>query len=121
MNISLGAPEPAAPPPEASERRAAFFGLDTLIPGSSLYLLAQGLQRRHFYGRSDLFALAWRRLVFSGGPTRAPQVRTSQDAALSFVTGKHRPELQALAREIADERIVPQDRKSTRLNSSHNR
>jgi HAD superfamily hydrolase (TIGR01490 family) len=104
MSSSLGAPEPAAPPPNPNpERRAAFFGLDTLIPGSSLYLLAQGLQSRHFYGRADLVGFAWQRLVFRAGtPAEGPQ-----DAALSFVAGKHRPELRALAREIADERIVP--------------
>jgi HAD superfamily hydrolase (TIGR01490 family) len=32
---------------------------------------------------------------------------SSRNAALSFVAGRHRPELQALAREIADETIVP--------------
>lgn len=104
MSTSLGAPEPAPPPPKpGNDRRAAFFGLDTLIPGSSLYLLAQGLQRRHYYGRADLLAFAWQRLVFRASrPPEGPQ-----DAALSFVAGKHRPELRALAREIADERIVP--------------
>jgi HAD superfamily hydrolase (TIGR01490 family) len=104
MYDSIGAPEPAAPPPSTNPaRRAAFFGLDTLIPGSSLYLLAQGLQRRNFYGRADLAGFAWQRLVFrAGAPAEGPQ-----DAALSFVAGKHRPELRALAREIADERIVP--------------
>lgn len=104
MSTSIGAPEPAAPPPRPTpERRAAFFGLDTLIPGSSLYLLAQGLHSRHFYGRADLAGFAWQRLVFRAGtPAGGPR-----DAALSFVAGKHRPELRALAREIADERIVP--------------
>ncbi len=109
MNNPIGAPEPEAPPPETTElRAAAFFGLDTLIPGSSLYLLAQGLQRRHFYGRADLLGFAWQRLVFRAGPASTAQGRTPQDAALSFVAGRHRPELQALAREIADEAIVPQ-------------
>jgi HAD superfamily hydrolase (TIGR01490 family) len=107
MHNPLGAPEPEAPPPEPTAR-AAFFGLDTLIPGSSLYLLAQGLQRRHFYGRADLLGFAWQRLVFRAGPSGATQARTPQDAVLSFVAGKHRPELRALAREIADEAIVPQ-------------
>jgi HAD superfamily hydrolase (TIGR01490 family) len=104
MSTSIAAPEPAPPPPRPNpERRAAFFGLDTLIPGSSLYLLAQGLQRRQFYSRADLLAFAWQRLVFRAGrPPEGPQ-----GAALSFVAGKHRPELRALAREIADERIVP--------------
>jgi len=108
MPNSIGAPEPEAPPPRSTDQRAAFFGLDTLIPGSSLYLLAQGLQRRRFYGRAELLGFAWQRLVFRSGPASGPQTRTSQDAALSFVAGKHRPELQALAREIADERIMPQ-------------
>src|SRR5919199_3717664 len=109
MTTSSGAPEAAAPPPEPNHRRAAFFGLDTLIPGSSLYLLAQGLQRRHLYGRAELLAVAWKRVRFRTAParSRAPRVRSSQDAALSFVTGRHRPELRALAREIADERILP--------------
>ncbi|MGH9263732.1 MAG: HAD family hydrolase [Acidimicrobiales bacterium] len=110
MAISFFAPEPKGPPPasQPTGQRAAFFGLDTLIPGSSLYLLAQGLQRRHFYGRADLLSFAWKRLVLRASPSNPPRVQTSQDAALSFVTGKHRPELRALAREIADERIVPQ-------------
>ena len=104
MYNSIGAPEPAAPPPNTNPaRRAAFFGLDTLIPGSSLYLLAQGLQRRNFYGRADLAGFAWQRLVFRAGTP----AEGAQGAALSFVAGKHRPELRALAREIADERIVP--------------
>ena len=104
MSTFVGAPEPGAPPPiPTTQRRAAFFGLDTIIPGSSLYLLAQGLQHRHLYGRADLAGFAWQRMVFrSGTPAEGPQ-----DAALSFVAGKHRSELRALAREIADERIVP--------------
>ena len=108
MHNSLGAPEPEAPPPQPDRQQAAFFGLDTLIPGSSLYLLAQGLHRRHFYGRADLLGFPSRRLVLSTSRARATQVGTSQNEALSFVAGKHRPELRALAREIADERIVPQ-------------
>ena len=102
MSNPIGAPEPLAPPSQTGpRRRAAFFGLDTMIPGSSLYLLALGLQRRHFYGRFDLLGFAWQRLVFRTGKSGA------QDAALSFVAGKHRPELRALAREIADESILP--------------
>jgi HAD superfamily hydrolase (TIGR01490 family) len=112
MSSSLGAPDPAAPPPAPlltvpDPHRAAFFGLDTLIPGSSLYLLAQGLQRRHFYGRADMLGFAWKRLALGHGGDNRAQVRTSSDAALSFVAGRHRPDLRALAREIADERIVP--------------
>lgn len=108
MNALVGASEPEAPPPDPSPQRAAFFGLDTLIPGSSLYLLAKGLQQRRFFGRADLLGLTLKRLAAGPGPGSAPQVQTSQKAALAFVQGRHRPELRALAREIADERIVPQ-------------
>ena len=108
MNALLGAPEPEAPPPNPGRNRAAFFGLDTLIPGSSLFLLAQGLQQRHFYGRADLVGFAWARLVSGPASVRASQIQTPQRAALAFVEGRHRPELRALAREISDERIVPQ-------------
>jgi HAD superfamily hydrolase (TIGR01490 family) len=106
MAISYGAPDAGAPPPEPS-RQAAFFGLDTLIPGSSLYLLAQGLRRRHFYARSDLVAFALRRLTLGAAPGPS-QTRASSDRALSFVAGRERPALRALAAEIADERILPQ-------------
>ena len=102
MDRSPGAPEPAAPPPPNRPNRAAFFGLDTLIPGSSLYLLAEGLQRRHFYGRAELFGFALTRVAPGRTGSAVPR-----DAALSFVAGRHRPELRALAREIADERIMP--------------
>jgi hypothetical protein len=80
LTISSTAPERAAPPPQTDLHRAAFFGLDTLIPGSSLYLLAQGLQRRHFYGRGDLLAFAGRRLALRARPSHPPHVRGSQDA-----------------------------------------
>lgn len=108
MTLPLGAPEPGAPPPDTNPNRAAFFGLDTLIPGSSLFLLAQGLHQRHLYGRADLLGFAFKKLVTAPATRRGPAAQTSQKAALAFVQGKHRPELQALAREIADERIVPQ-------------
>ncbi|HEX3622929.1 MAG TPA: HAD-IB family hydrolase, partial [Acidimicrobiales bacterium] len=108
------APDPTAsraPDPTATQapaaRRAAFFGLDTLIPGSSLYLLAQGLQRRHFYGRADLVGFAWTRLALGRGGDKGARMQTPSAAALSFAAGRHRPELRALAQEIADERIVP--------------
>jgi len=107
MSSLIGALEPEAPPPDPIRQRAAFFGLDTLIPGSSLFLLAKGLQQRHFYGRADLLGFAWQKLVSGPGLNPTPQVHTSQKAALAFAQGRHRPELRALAREIADERIVP--------------
>ncbi len=110
MHSSFGA-SGAPPPANTSEntRRAAFFGLDrTLIPGSSLFLLAQGLHQRDFYGTTDLLRFAWQRLLFSAGRSETSPVRErSADAALGFVAGRHRSEVQALAREISAERILP--------------
>src|SRR4051794_41970158 len=101
MSISISAPEPGLPPSEPAVRAAAFFGLDTLIPGSSLYLLAQGLQRRHFYGRADLLGFAWQRLVFRTAPRGSSPAPPPPDAAPSFVPRQHRPPPPAPAPEIA--------------------
>lgn len=98
----------ADPPPGG--RPAVFFDLDrTLIPGSSLFLLARGLHERHFYRGDDLVRFAWQQLLFRvGGTERQAGLDRSRSAALEFVRGRRRPELEALAREIAGERIVPQ-------------
>ena len=90
-------------------RRAGYFGLDnTLIPGCSLFLLAQGLHDRRFYRADDMARFAWRQLMFRIRPTPTPPaLESSKDAALDFVRGRPRPEVRALAREIAGERIVP--------------
>ena len=106
MIASSIAPEPDTPPAAPTGQRAAFFGLDTIIPGSSLFLLAQGLHQRDLYDMGNV-RLAWMRLLFRAGTSAAPQVQIRQDAALAFVEGRHRPDLLALAREIADERIIP--------------
>ena len=89
--------------------RGAFFDLDkTLVPGSSLFLLARGLYERDFYRARDIARLAWGQLVFQlvGAETTAGMEK-SRNAALEFVKGRHAAELRALGREIAEERILP--------------
>lgn len=111
LSTSSGAPDVAPPesPPPGRPHRAAFFGLDkTLIPGSSLFLLAQGLHQRDFYGTTDLLRFAWQHFMFKVGSCDTPPRRESPtDAALGFVAGRDRSEVRVLAREIAGERIVP--------------
>lgn len=112
MQISHG---PSPPEPscevihESGALRAVFFDLDkTLIPGSSLFLLARGLHERHFYGGDDLLRFAWHQLLYRvGGAERQPALESSRSAALEFVRGRSAPELHELARQIAAERIVP--------------
>jgi HAD superfamily hydrolase (TIGR01490 family) len=104
---------PSQPPDRSGQapapRRAAFFDLDkTLIPGSSLFLLARGLHRRDFYGGRDLVRFAWHQVVYRvGGAERVAGMETSKEAALRFVNGRARPELRAVATEISEELIVP--------------
>ena len=89
--------------------RAAFFDLDkTLVPGSSLFLLARGLYERDFYRARDIARLAWGQAVFQavGRESRAGMEK-SRNAALEFVRGRRAEELRSLGREIAEERILP--------------
>ena len=89
--------------------RAAFFDLDkTLVPGSSLFLLARGLYDRDFYRARDIARLAWGQVVFQavGRESRAGMEK-SRNAALEFVKGRQAEELRALGREIAEERVLP--------------
>lgn len=70
-------------------RRAAFFDLDnTLIPGSSLFLLARGLHERDVCGAQEMLRFACQQAIFR--LTRAERsvgLRTSQEAALEFRAG----------------------------------
>ena len=89
--------------------RAAFFDLDkTLVPGSSLFLLARGLYQRDYYRVRDIVRFAWGQAVFVlFGSEREAGMKRSRDAALEFVKGRSQEELRALGREIAEERILP--------------
>lgn len=88
---------------------AAFFDVDkTLIPGSSLFLLARGMYERDFLRVRDIVAFGWSQLLYVlGGKERRKGVTQSREETLSFVTGRYREELQAWGREIVDERILP--------------
>ena len=89
-------------------RRAAFFDLDkTLIPGSSLFLLARGAYERDMFRVRDLLRFAWGQLVFRLAGERAGNVEMSQTSTLEFVTGHNASELVAWGKQIAEERILP--------------
>jgi HAD superfamily hydrolase (TIGR01490 family) len=90
-------------------KTAAFFDCDkTLIPGSSLFLMARGLYDRDFVRVRQMVGWAWGQfrfrvsgkedMEFSGGVS---------EQALALVAGRHRDELAALGREVAEERILP--------------
>jgi HAD superfamily hydrolase (TIGR01490 family) len=89
-------------------QRAAFFDLDkTLIPGSSLFLLARGLYARDYYRVRDIVRFGWGQLTFRLGGESSRGMDQSRNAALEFVTGRTQEELREMGREIAEERILP--------------
>lgn len=91
-------------------QRIAFFDLDkTLIPGSSLFLLARGLYDRDMFRVRDLLRFGWGQMKYRVGGERARGIDLSRESTLDFVTGRSQRELIAWGKEIAEERI---DRKS---------
>lgn len=104
----LAAPLPTAPH-RPDGQRAAFFGLDnTLVPGLSMFLLAQGLHQRDYYDTGEILRFAWEQLAFRARRSDSSKKKaSSKEAGLDFVRGRHRLEIQALVEEITDERIVP--------------
>jgi HAD superfamily hydrolase (TIGR01490 family) len=89
-------------------QRAAFFDLDrTIVPGSSLFLLARGMYARDYYRVRDILRFAGGQLKFRISGESESGVNRSREAALEFVAGRTREELQQMGREIAEERIIP--------------
>lgn len=88
--------------------RAAFFDLDrTLIPGSSLFLMARGLYDRDYYRVWDIARFGLGQLAFRmSGETKRGMER-SRTGALEFIEGRTAEELREMGREIAEERILP--------------
>jgi len=89
--------------------RGAFFDLDkTLVPGSSLFLLARGLYQRDFYRARDIAKVAWAQFMFQFvGKESSAGMEKSRSAGLDFVRGRYADELRSLGREIAEEQILP--------------
>lgn len=88
--------------------RAAFFDLDkTLIPGSSLFLLARGAYERDMFRVRDLLRFGWGQLTFRLRGEHERNMEMSRSSTLDFVTGRNQRELVAWGCEIAEERILP--------------
>lgn len=88
--------------------RGAFFDLDkTLIPGSSLFLLARGLYERDLLRVRDILRFGWGQARFRIGGEYAGSMRMSRQRTLEFVAGRSQEELIAWGQEIAEERILP--------------
>ncbi|HEV3473661.1 MAG TPA: HAD-IB family hydrolase [Actinomycetota bacterium] len=89
-------------------KRAAFFDLDrTLIPGSSLFLLARGLYERDMFRVRDLLRFGWGQMMFRLRGEAQRGMEKSRTSTLEFVKGRNQQELMAWGREIAAEQILP--------------
>jgi HAD superfamily hydrolase (TIGR01490 family) len=89
-------------------RRAAFFDVDrTLIPGSSLFLLARGLYERDMFRVRDMLRFAWGQTMFRLRGEQQRGMERSRASTLDFVAGRSQRELMSWGREIAEERILP--------------
>src|SRR6185503_9128785 len=89
-------------------QRAAFFDLDrTLIPGSSLFLLARGMYARDYYRVRDMLRFGLKQVAFRVSGESEKAIEQAREASLEFVTGRPVEEIREMGREIAEERILP--------------
>jgi HAD superfamily hydrolase (TIGR01490 family) len=87
---------------------AAFFDVDnTIIQGASIFHLARGLHRRHFFTTRDLLDATWKQTWFRLRGVEDPEhVAQARASALSFIRGHRVEELQEIGEEIFDETMA---------------
>lgn len=89
-------------------QRAAFFDVDrTLIPGSSLFLMARGLYERDMFRVRDMVRFGWGQMMFRLRGEQKRGMDRSRESTLAFVAGRSQRELMSWGREIAEDRILP--------------
>lgn len=98
------------PDPEIPQdtEAAAFFDVDnTLIQGSSLILLAQGLFKKRFITLSELAPALRKQIRYRvSGSENADDIAEGREQALAIVKGKSVAELKQACREIVDNRML---------------
>lgn len=84
---------------------AAFFDVDnTIMQGASIFHLARGLHRRHFFSTREILGAAWKQTYFRVVGVEDPQhIAETRNSALSFIAGHTVQELEEIGEEIFDE------------------
>ncbi len=92
----------------ADPTAAAFFDVDnTVMRGASIFHLARGLHRRHFFSTRDIAGAAWKQAYFRVVGVEDPgHVADARTSALGFIAGHTVAELEALGEEIFDEAMA---------------
>jgi len=100
--------EPVAGDVPALLPAAAFFDLDnTVLRGAAMYHLARGLQERRFFGRRQLARAAWWQLYFRLVGVEDPaHMAEARRRALAFIANRKTGDLERLAAEIVDDKIL---------------
>lgn len=92
----------------ADPHRAAFFDVDnTVVQGASIFHLARGLHRRHFFTTREILAAAWKQAYFRMVGVEDPEhVAEARASALAFISGHRVEELEELGSEIFEEAMA---------------
>jgi len=87
---------------------AAFCDVDnTVMQGASIFHLARGLHRRHFFTTREILGAAWKQAYFRVVGVEDPDhVADARASALSFIAGHTVTELQELGEEIFEEAMA---------------
>jgi len=92
----------------ADPTSAAFFDVDnTVMQGASIFHLARGLHRRHFFTTREILGAAWKQAYFRMVGVEDPaHVADARSSALAFIAGHTVAELEELGEEIFDEAMA---------------
>jgi len=91
-----------------ARKRVAFFDVDnTLLHGSSLYLLGRGMYRRGYFSKHDIVTFMLANLRFRLNGEAAIEIDKYQKAACEFIKGHSVKDLEGLAAEVYDEFVSP--------------
>ncbi len=99
---------PALDPENAGPGAAAFFDVDnTVMRGSSFAALAKGMADRDYFTTREVLDFTWKQLKYVvSGRENMDDITTATENGLLFVKGREPVEIQTLADEVYDEKMV---------------
>jgi HAD superfamily hydrolase (TIGR01490 family) len=92
-----------------SGKRVAFFDVDnTILRGSTIFLLGRGMYQRGFFSKRDISAFVLANLRYRLTGAESPEeIEKFQNAACDFIGGHNVKEIEAIGSEIYDEFVSP--------------
>ncbi len=99
---------PGLSPDNAGPGAAAFFDVDnTIMRGSSFAVLAKGMADRDYFTTGEVLDFTWKQLKFIvSGRENMHDITAATENGLAFVRGREPAEIETLADEVYDERMV---------------